>query len=239
MVNREIHGTTAAEQASEFYLKYIREDPPELCIIHEKPSSTRLRVRFTESLNLELSQSSTDISEISFVLQTPWPVHTKVRLPATPSAIEKEGPFFIKKSEKGGLIQWILKKFGYTSATYIGMEKITNGKYKTVSHKQTNKEYDSLMLFTMTYKLTYDKEQQPLRAQAQPTHSSLLWQVGGVIASALLPLPLNLASSLWDRQTASGAVALPSRQSQQAIEGSDFQTLVGENYDFPIQVHQI
>ena len=146
-------------------------------------------VRFTESLdNLELIRSTRDISEISFTLQTHLPTD-KACLPATPDIMNKEGPFFIKKSELGGLIQWILKKLHLVSAPYIGIaiSEDTNT-YSIVSHKKIIKGHESLMLFTMTYEQKHREKRQSLRAEVQCTQPSILWQIGGVLASIAMPI---------------------------------------------------
>lgn len=199
---------------------------------------------------------TSDISEISFILQTHLPTD-KPCLPATPHAMKKEGPFFIKKSEKGGLIQWILRKLGLVSAPYIGIaiSEDTNT-YSLVSYKQNTKEHEFLMLFTMTRTLNYDEKWQPLRAEVQyiqplipmpliPTPSNFtplnftpsLWQVGAVVTSAVAQITLGL-STTGIAAAVGGAIEVSSgarlkRQSQPQIRAIE---LLGVNYDFPIPI---
>lgn len=250
----EIQGTTVATHASEFHLKYIKEDRPELIIMHKPSADSKLYVKFTESLDgLELvpGMRTSDISEISFILQTHLPTD-KPCLPATPHAMKKEGPFFIKKSEKGGLIQWILRKLGLVSAPYIGIaiSEDTNT-YSLVSYKQNTKEHEFLMLFTMIRTLNYDEKWQPLRAEVQyiqpliSTPSNFtpsLWQVGAVVASAVAQITLGLSTAgiaaVPTTGIVGGAIAVSSgarlrRQSQPQTRATE---LLGVNYDFPIPI---
>ena len=137
-----------------------------------------------------------EVTNISFVLENS--VHRAVDMPLAPRSWTKEGPFFIKVPSEGWL-QWILKKIGYFSETYIVMSKCdepSQPQYKAVTEK--NIENEDLMLFTINCQLIDNNEL--LRKQPATDNNELPRNQLAIAQPLALshPLPVSHPPSLWN-----------------------------------------